>query len=189
MTKKLLAGFGIFFLVGLMASTTINGVRIVAGDLTVQGIATLANGAVLGSPASIVLPSGATGTTQAALDASTKIATTAYVNHCGGAAGTAFFNANGGSIAGLVTCGIITNVTRSSTGIYSVTMTSPTTNVLLSFNSSDNNTGQAFCQGPAGSTATALPNPFTVSCVRLTGGGAPAQMDPSIVMIIALGYN
>lgn len=80
MTKKLLAGFGIFFLVGLMASTTINGVRIVAGDLTVQGIATLANGAVLGSPASIVLPSGATGTTQSANDNSTKIATTAYVD-------------------------------------------------------------------------------------------------------------
>lgn len=53
MTKKLLAGFGIFFLVGLMASTTINGVRIVAGDLTVQGIFTTANGAVMGTPASL----------------------------------------------------------------------------------------------------------------------------------------
>ena len=184
MNKKLLAALGILALVALLtASTTINGVRIISSDLTVQGIFTTANGAVLGSPASIVLPSGATGTTQASLDNSTKIATTAYVDGSRGLKGNAYFSPKTGSISGLVTNGIITNVTRSSTGIYSVTLSS-TTGVVLFLSSDDDGTGFVSCQ-PNGS-GTSLASPVGVTCVRLTSG--VALVDPGFVMIAAFVY-
>ncbi len=186
MNKRLLAGLGILFLVMLLtASTTINGVRIIAGDLTVQGTTTLANGAALGSPASIVLPSGATGTTQSALDNSTKIATTAYVDTSRGMKGSAIITTNGSAITSSTLSGIITGVARNSAGNYSVTMTSPPANTIAVVSNNNDGVGLVVSQVPDGS-GTSLANPWTLVFTRITGGNA--NVDPRYFTIAAFAY-
>jgi hypothetical protein len=153
MTQKILAVAGIVFLAGLLvaAGTTINGAR------TVNGVLTLANGAVLGTPASVnltnatALPCGAmpalTGAvTSSAGSCATTLATLTVI-------GRAVFSASGGSVSNLVTAGVVSNITRVSTGRFTVTLSpSQAQNYSTVYSCADNNA--ASCVAYKGGTGT-----------------------------------
>jgi len=169
-------GVGIAHFAG--STQTVTSSLIVASDITsatITGTQIASSVALAGSP---------TTTTQTALDASTKIATTAYVDRCGGAAGTAFFSPKAGNISGLTTCGVITGVTYTSTGIYSVTLTSPPTNQFIAIGHNYDGTGVVDCS--IDGSATSIPNPYVIECWRLTG--TAANVNVGFVTVAVFGY-
>ena len=100
----------------------------------------------------------------------------------GGVIGTAVFSASGGSISNNTVAGVITNVTRTSTGIYVVTMTS-TTGYVVALVASDNNT-YSVCAQVAGNTFSSIlgSTGFTFT----TSANASTLFDPALVSVTVM---
>lgn len=186
MKLKLLAGFGIFCLVGLIASTTINGVRIVAGDLTVQGVLTAATGAVLGTPASVNL-TNATALPCAAMPALTGGVTSS----AGSCATTVAFNPVIGSLEfhpqssvsacnmGTTVCtGIVTGLSRNGAGDYAVTITSTAHYFPACFSNDNNSPVDVSCYAHGNNSTPSL------TSLDIILNGSPTPLDTGWVTII-----
>ncbi len=159
MKKTLAMTVGILAAISLLyaAGTTISGTRIISNALTVNGVFTAATGAILNTPASVnltnatALPCGAMPALTGAVTSSsgscaTTLATPAVI-------GRAVFSASGGSVSNLVTAGVVSNITRVSTGRFTVTLSpSQAQNYSTVYSCADNNA--ASCIAYKGGTGT-----------------------------------